>query len=354
MSYRKFNLIILASALTFVLLLVLTNLVIDPFYIFRTPFFKIQYQVNDRYAKISFLKRHWGQYNGLIMGSSRMFFTEPAMLDRYIPGARFYNFSTLGATTYEHMLHIKYLLSNGYPLKHLYIGLDVEAALDLKAHNDSDSLVMLHPDISGKNPITFYWSFLTILPEKDIKQKLRKNFYNDNPRDYAIEIDGALHSKKTVEGSANLPQHLFALPDKLGVGKVKNSPAMEDSLKALQDIVDLCRQYNVNLTIFASPFHISAVPTFVSDNYYVFLKRLASITSFWDFGGYNSVTANNMDYMDPSHYTPAVSRLIAARIFGDKSTPVPRDFGVLATRENIDNHLKELKAQFEKQTSPTR
>ena len=35
-----------------------------------------------------------------------------------------------------------------------------------------------------------------------------------------------------------------------------------------------------------------------------------------------------------------------AKIFDDKSVKVPKDFGVLVTKENIDQHLATLKEQI--------
>ena len=40
------------------------------------------------------------------------------------------------------------------------------------------------------------------------------------------------------------------------------------------------------------------------------------------------------------------SKLISAKIFNDKSVEVPEDFGVLVTKDNIDEHLENLRKQI--------
>jgi hypothetical protein len=87
---------------------------------------------------------------------------------------------------------------------------------------------------------------------------------------------------------------------------------------------------------------------FLEEDYISFLRGLSEITPFWDFSGYNSVTTDNKNYLDHSHYNPSVSRWIAARIFNDQTVMVPKDFGVWVTRKNIDSHLENLKMGFEK------
>ena len=83
--------------------------------------------------------------------------------------------------------------------------------------------------------------------------------------------------------------------------------------------------------------------TFVIKDYLAYLKDIATITDFYDFSGYNSITTNNCNYYERSHYRPFIGKLIAARIFNDKTVKVPDDFGQLVTKENITEHLQMLK-----------
>jgi hypothetical protein len=138
MSYKKFAIIILCALYACLASLVLLNVVVDPYEIFRTPFFKQLPQVNDRYSRIEFLKTRKGKYDSYIMGSSRMLHTSPDILVKYLPGAKFYNLATILATPYEHLMHLTYFIQNGYPLKNLYIGLDIDLCFRVKMYKERD------------------------------------------------------------------------------------------------------------------------------------------------------------------------------------------------------------------------
>ena len=85
---------------------------------------------------------------------------------------------------------------------------------------------------------------------------------------------------------------------------------------------------------------------FVTNDYLKYLREISNITDFYDFSGYNTITLNNCNYYEESHYRPLVGEIIASRIFNDKTVKVPKDFGILVTKENINQHLIDLKKQI--------
>lgn len=342
MNYKNFSVIILCVILVYLFSVALINLVVDPFYIFRTPFLGVQAQINDRYAKIEYLQKEKKKFNFYILGSSRMYLTSPDMVEKYIPFGKGYNLATIGATITEHLLHVNYLIKNGFSIKTLYIGLDIDFCFTLKMHKDQDYLLKLHPYVSNTNPIAFYCSYLTILPKGDIKQKLRANFGKKTSPKNQFGEDGAL-----VLASEAEDRQIF-LENQGNLKNMIEDKMSRENLEALRELVALCRQYHIHPIIFITPHHRIVMDHFLEEDYISFLRGLSEITSFWDFSGYNSITMDNKNYLEHSHYNPSVSRLIAARIFSDKTIIVPKDFGVRVTKENIDSHLKNLKMSFEK------
>ena len=59
------------------------------------------------------------------------------------------------------------------------------------------------------------------------------------------------------------------------------------------------------------------------------------------------ISKNDYNYYEDSHYLAYVGELVAAKIFNDKSVEVPEDFGVLVTKDNIDEHLENLRKQIQ-------
>ncbi len=342
MNYKKYTIIILCALYGCLLSVALINIVVDPFYIFRTPFLKVQAQINDRYAKIENVKKAKEKFNFYILGSSRMYSTRPDTIEKYIPSGKGYNLATILATVTEHLLHVKYFIKNGYPVKTLYIGLDIDFCFSTKTHNNQDRLLKLHPDVSNTNPIDFYWSYLSIFPKGDIKRKLRVNFRKKAGPKFQFGKGGALPL-----GSETENRQIF-FDNRRELKNMIKDEMSKENLEVLKELVALCEQHHINLIIFTTPHNKTVIDHLWEEEYLAFLRGLAEITPFWDFSGYNSITTDNRNYLDHSHYKRSVSRLIAARIFNDKAVMVPKDFGVWVTKENIDSHLKDLKESIKR------
>ena len=341
MNDKRFSVILLCVIFVYLFSVALINIVVDPFCIFRTPFLKVQAQINDRYAKIEFLKKGKERFNSYMMGSSRLLLTHPEVVEKYIPTAKFYNLAIIFGTMYEHTLHLKYLIENGHPVKNLYIGLDMDMYTVATMHDDKDSLLKLHYGVLKKNPIEFYWSYMSIFPKGDLRRKLTVNFSKKRGSKYDIEKDGAVALEPGTENT----RVFFERPlssSKIGLMNER----MKGNLEALKELVALCGKHRINLILFITPYHKNLMGCFVEEDYLTLLRLLAEIAPFWDFSGYNTITTDNKNYLDHSHYNPSVSRMIAARIFGDRASTVPPDFGVRVTGKNIGSHLENVKIGF--------
>jgi hypothetical protein len=361
MNYKKFTTIILCVMAAYLLSVGLINVAVDPFYIFKTPFFKVQYHINDRYAKIEFLEKSKGRFDSYIMGSSRLLFTSPATIEKYLPTAKFYNLATVLATIYEHLLHVKFLIKNGYPVKNLYIGLDYDISRAVTVYDDENFVLKLHPDVSNESRILFYWSYLSVIPKADIRRKLRANFRKKSSQKVkfdwnSISNDVMVAKREFREGpilSENSDQEMMARKRRLKA-KIARERSLEENLEALRELVALCKQHHINLFLYITPYRKVLLESFAPQNYITFLKELSNITPYWDFSGYNSVTMDPKNYVDQSHYNALVSRWIAARIFNDRTAAVPKDFGVWVTKQNIKSHLENLIENFKKNRDLTK
>lgn len=89
----------------------------------------------------------------------------------------------------------------------------------------------------------------------------------------------------------------------------------------------------------------------IQEQYFNAIKKIVEQTNakVWSFYGINSITLNkdNFDNLG-QHFKPKIAPLIFARIFHDKTVDVPKDFGILLTKENIDQEFEKIK-RIEKQ-----
>ena len=61
----------------------------------------------------------------------------------------------------------------------------------------------------------------------------------------------------------------------------------------------------------------------------------------------NSITNNLENYYDDNHAYPWVLKLLANKLSNVDNKNIPEDFGVLLTKDNIDEHLENLRKQIE-------
>lgn len=138
----------------------------------------------------------------------------------------------------------------------------------------------------------------------------------------------------------------------------------QERLNYFREIVQICQEKNINLMVFFSPSHATQwTGTEASGDWYWqewenWKKDLVKIIPIWDFSGYNSVTTEPVsddmkNYYDSSHYRPAVSKLILAKML-NQPLEIPADFGMFLTPENLEENLQKIRNEKElrKQTIP--
>jgi hypothetical protein len=127
-------------------------------------------------------------------------------------------------------------------------------------------------------------------------------------------------------------------------------------LNYFQKIVNICREKNIKLTVFISPAHATQWETIKAvgkwQTFENWKRKVVQVTPVWDFSGYNTITTEEINdvmenYPDSSHYTKPVGDLILNRILGYKENEVPKDFGVLINKENIESHLAKIRTDRE-------
>ncbi|MBL0687422.1 MAG: hypothetical protein JJV94_06330 [Sulfurospirillum sp.] len=328
------------------LLLSATNYTIDPFNIFHTKILKHQFQMNERFMKIEYLEKHNKEFNGYMFGSSRIGTTPPSVIEKYIPNSKIYNFSISGANLYDYITHLRYFIEHKYPIETIYLQLDIDN-MNSFGRSSSDYLRKLHPYTLNQSLNLYYMSYLNGLFPLNIKGKILKNINYTDRTDYFLDIGISTKpdKEKAIKDDYKKFQQGVSSFNKKVSRTVKYGRANQN-LEALKNIKKLCENNNIKLYLFTTPHNKNMMDMFKIDEYLRYLEDLSSIVDFYDFSGYNTITMDNYNYYEWSHYRPLVGTVIAGRIFNDPSIKVPDDFGVFITQDNIEKHLKNLRKQI--------
>ncbi len=329
-------------------ILVSVNYIVDPLNILHTKFFKQEYQMNERFMKIEFLKDNHQKYNSYMFGSSRIGTTSPKDIEKYIPNSKFYNFTISSGNLSDYLIHLKFFIKRKWEIDNLYLQIDI-GDMGYYGNTHLGHLGKYYPEVKGENLTSFYFNYLTSFLPLSIKGKIELNLKDVKTNEYFLNTTGIyIHRKAEKELTEDCEKYVtkeqtFHIANKRFLSAIY----LKEATTALSKIVSICNDNNISLYVFTTPYNKNNMDTVKIDDYLKFLSSIASITNFYDFSGYNTVTTNNCNYYEYSHYRPLVGKLIAAKIFNDKTVDVPKDFGVFVTKNNINEHLKNMKEQIQ-------
>jgi hypothetical protein len=354
MLHKHYVQILLLTALSGLGLIFGLNLAVDPYSVLGTSQLKYTFQPNERYLKIEYLAQHRNQFDSYLMGSSRIGTTNPHDVQKYFPDSHFYNLSASISSTYDHLKHLEYLLISGKRPRHLYIGLDVDLGLTDFSHDAHQLLTRLHPDVPRQDKAQsrmMYWlEFAASFQPRVTHEKIWKNLFADTQSGY-LDLNMATGAwsrpMQLARIASNPADYIREEPSfhQHNARIVKNIRG-RDNLQTLQKIRGICLQHGISLTVFITPHHRAIMDSIDENDYLAWLRELAAITPFWNFSGYNSVTLDDRNYLESSHYLPRIGTLIAARIFNDGKVVTPVDFGIRVNASNIEAYLSTLRHQI--------
>ena len=327
-------------------LLMVVNYTIDPFNIFHTKLLKNQFQINERFTKIEYLEENKDKFNGYLLGSSRIGTTLPKEIEQYIPHSKFYNMTLSSATIYDYLVVVKYFIKNNYPLETLYLQLDIDH-MSFYGNDENNYFSKFHPYTKDESLALFYLKYLVAFSPLNLKGKIMQNIQPKNLSDYNITSGVWTNVVKEEAITEDCQTYINNTEEfNLDYRRVLKYTTKKQSMRDLQEIVDLSKQHNIKLYLFTTPHNHNLMDTFQLDDYFAYLKDMVAISDFYDFSGYNSITNNDCNYYDISHYRPIIGRLIAARLFNNPTVTVPHDFGILVTKESIKERIERLKEEI--------
>lgn len=116
---------------------------------------------------------------------------------------------------------------------------------------------------------------------------------------------------------------------------------IDETVGSIERIKKICEENDVNLVVVLSPVYKEYLEYFPKEKVKEFHKKIADITSYWDFTT-SLVSTEPRYFYDETHFRNSVGTMMLAKIFNDETRYVPKDFGVYVTSENVDEHVEKL------------
>ena len=351
--YRKWFFLALGILLSIVGLAGLTNYIVDPYGLLRKDFTNQFIEPNKNFIKIRFITQNLDRYDSFVFGSSRV----NSINVQKIQGYKCYNVHYNGGLPRDHLDNIRYLLKKGVKVKLILLGLDDMSFRDDPGDHLHQPLRYPYPPVLNQHPFPYYLRYLFSSPDWGILHEVFCGYKNklfkasgDNPVFYDMFDTGQMFSYQIDRQIEDNPEKHRNDPKFLKHNFIHRN-RLKEAIKELREIVHLAETHQIRLVLFINPLHKNVFLDCGVD-FERYKRALSHLSGFYDFSGLNSVTTDNYNYYETSHYRRNVGDLVIARIFNDRNVKVPEDFGQWVTAENINFHLETLRQQVIREAEP--
>ena len=345
MKSKKFIVLVFSATTFFVFLVSLFNFTIDPFQQYRQPtLYKTFYGGNQRALNTGLARHH--DYNSIIIGSSM---TENFLISKsseILPNP--IKLSISGGSAHEIFLTLNTAFETDKKINTILIGFDIYAVsgkITRLRHGDNSLPMYLYDKIIF-NDIFYLANFDTL--KESVKLLFFKNRYGTDELRWNYE--NMYQWQHTAEKEFGREKVLAQIKDKKNDKIFEKDDYGFQTLKASfeHNFLSIIKKYpNTKFILFYPPYSIIAykdweekriLDDILNFKRYAFeeLNKLDNV-ELYDFQSASQVTENLDNYKDFSHYHQNINSWIIDEIKA-------KDY--LVTKENIDQHLQNLKSQI--------
>lgn len=341
-KFTKIFLISLFGPFGFIFLF---SILIDPFAIYHTPTIKgfnqnkVDYDNQLRYLKA--LEIQHKKPKRIILGSSRIKAGINVKDAENQTGHEYYNCGFDGASFDEIYDYAQYSLKTQPGLEEIIIGIDLFAF-----NKNRPDLFSLDKQMFLKNGYHFRVFFETIFSWTAVLsdwRTLKSNFLSEGFLTYFINIEP--YVKEPVE-----VWELKFLQNMLHNDfNYKNYELDQQKLAKFKELVNFCKQSNIDLKIFMCPVKAMYWEYYYQNGLWPALEQLkrelCTLHPVWDFSGFTPLTTETLKvndeslYGECSHFTAVSGKLLLKQMF---EGPDESDIGCLLTPKTLDSHLTKI------------
>lgn len=291
-------------------------------------------EANKNFIKMKYILDNQDQFDSLIFGSSRAGFVDVTEL---IDG-RYYNMCSSEAVPAEHVRLIKELIENGFVPKNVLVLVDdISCFVDPSGHEDMLYRVP-YPVDGFIDELEFYAKYCDLIT--NVESLAIINNHVDNDPEYTKRFRES--GSERLDGVSN-----FDGTNQEGFWSDYYELRLDECIAEIQELVDLCEEYNINLRIVTNPLYYKTYARGVENGYLDFLEELAEVTEYYNFSSFSNITTNDGNYYETSHFTAQTTQLMMDVVYDGWSNEelLAQGFGIKVTSENKAEFITLLREQ---------
>ncbi len=317
------------------------SIVIDPYNVFHysNPV-NNGVEANKNFIKMKYILENQEKFDSLIFGSSRAGFVDVTQLT----DGKYYNMCSSEAVPAEHVRLIKELIDEGFVPKNILVMVDdISCFVDPAGHEEM--LYRAPYPVDGIwDEVKFYARYCDLITTVESLSVILKHEDDDPNYTKRFQESGSERSDLVVDFDGTNHAGFWADYYELRI---------DESIEEIQELVELCEEYNINLRIVTNPLYYKTYARGVENGYLDFLEELSKVTDFYNFSSFSNITTNDENYYEPSHFTPETTQLMMDVVYNGWSDKelVAQGFGVKVTAENREEIMALLRMQAEEWSS---
>ena len=347
MSLKKQLSVFAVACLVFAALYAAFNFLVDPFGVFGDVIFDYyEYNMtqNPRVAKIAYIEKHSDEYDSYVFGCSKSSSYPIEELNEYLD-ADFFNMFAYGGDLADIEKMATYIIETK-KVKNIVLAIGPEAAYRYDSEEDAlkDNL---HQKVDKSiNPLVFYGKYLFLNPAYSF-DKISSYFgraYLPDASNVFLSESGAYNKSRRDAMPISDMGSYYA--DMAGAEFDMTHPRplsyIDEALSSVENIKKACDKKGINFILIGSPMYDGEIACYDTAELVELTTRLASITEFYNFWGYNAFSHDARFFYDGYHFRNAVGSAALGYIFENEDIYIPESFGRLTSIETVDYDLVEM------------
>ena len=346
---KKFVIKILIYVLAFCIIAILPCVLLDPYNVFH-PFHVRDNGVepNKNFIKMTYIKANPDKFDSFMFGSSLTGMVNP----ENVPEASCYNMTHSGGIPSETLANLKTMLKSGIVPKKIFLGLESISYSDCYENRCSNRMRCPY-EYSRTNPLKFLELYIdpavniealktVMASETENNSVVEDVFYNNGGYPfygYTWKFDEN-EARRTLEETKS--QMRTAISS--GTLSSDRPQYMDEALESVKEIVKLCKENNIELTVFTNPMYYETFSdAVIKQCYLMFLSELAEITPYYNFCGFNDYTTDLHYYHeDKTHFLVELGDIMLDVMCNDaENEKIPtQGFGTYVTKNNVGELIK--------------
>lgn len=339
MSSKKWIIGFVLVAIAFLIINIILNYTLDIYNYWKAGNEKIAFETNvhPRILKMKHITENPDLYQGFILGGSKAGVLNTKLFSEY-EGKNFYNLSVPGGCFRDYEAYTNYLIENT-SVEKIVIHL---GSIEVLAFAQ-DELPALLTESKWDN-IKEKFQFLIVNPAQMIRDIIEPKYFDaaTGERSYEKEYKEIAQIGDEYYLDVGVASGYNDLLD-IVFHEVKAMPAHIDNVESLKRIAATCNANNVDLDVVIGSTFISELYKFEGDEYWSYLREIATVTDYWDFSGFNDINRNPFNFVNQAHYNEKVADKMVNIMYGKETI---EGFGEHVDFGNVNDYISRRSTKY--------